>query len=154
MGFVPLILKRGMGRMKGNNHYIRRMLFSYLPILFITVSVLIFIFFSVMNQLYVRNAIQANRLTAEYVANMVDSSLKNISFDAQEIIEPGGTLQKFLDEPSDRLLDYQVSNLLSGLMVRYGLIDSVYLYRAKDDRVLDQSALRPLGQFPDRDYIL
>lgn len=139
--------------MKVNNNYIKRMLLSYLPILFVTVSMLIFIFFSIINQLHVRNAIQANDLTAEYVANMVDSSLKGISFDAQKMIETGGDLQKFLDGPSDRALDFAASNLLSNLMVRYGLIDSVYLYRAKDSRVLDQSTIRPLAQFPDQSYI-
>ncbi|WP_337101792.1 helix-turn-helix domain-containing protein [Paenibacillus sp. YIM B09110] len=138
--------------MKVNNNYIKRMLLSYLPILLVTISMLIFVFFSVINQLHVRNAIQANDLTAEYVANMVDSSLKGISFDAQKMIEDGGDMQRFLDGPSDRATDFDASNLLSNLMVRYGLIDSVYLYRAKDGKVLDQSTIRPLTQFPDQAY--
>ncbi|MGO4108288.1 helix-turn-helix domain-containing protein [Paenibacillus sp. YAF4_2] len=139
--------------MKVNNNYIMRMLLSYLPILFVTISVLIFIFFSIINQFNVRNALQANQLTAEYITNMVDSSLKNISIDAQKMIETGGNLQQFLEAPSDRALDYEASNLLSGLMVRYGLIDSVYLYRVKDSRVLDQSTIRPLDQFPDQGFV-
>ncbi|MGO4546311.1 AraC family transcriptional regulator [Paenibacillus sp. 2TAB23] len=139
--------------MKVNNNYIKRMLLSYLPILFVTVSMLIFIFFSIINQLHVRNAIQANDLTAEYIANMVDSSLKSISFDAQKMIESGGDMERFLDGPSDRASDFDASNLLSNLIVRYGLIDSVYLYRANDSRVLDQSTIRPLDQFPDQSYI-
>lgn len=138
--------------MKVNNNYIKRMLLSYLPILLVTISMLIFVFFSVINQLHVRNAIQANDLTADYVANMVDSSLKGISFDAQKMIEDGGDMQRFLDGPSDRATDFDASNLLSNLMVRYGLIDSVYLYRAKDGKVLDQSTIRPLAQFPDQAY--
>ncbi|MGO4374056.1 AraC family transcriptional regulator, partial [Paenibacillus sp. MCAF20] len=84
--------------------------------------------------------------------NMVDSSLKGISFDAQKMIEDGGDMQRFLDGPSDRATDFDASNLLSSLMVRYGLIDSVYLYRAKDGKVLDQSTIRPLAQFPDQAY--
>jgi Response regulator containing CheY-like receiver domain and AraC-type DNA-binding domain len=139
--------------MKANNNYIMRMLLSYLPILFITISVLIFIFFSIINQFNVRNAIQANNLTAEYVTNMVDSSLKNISIDAQKMIETGGNLEQFLEAPSDRTLNFEASNMLSNLMVRYGLIDSVYLYRVKDGRVLDQSTLRPLDQFPDQSFV-
>lgn len=139
--------------MKVNNNYIKRMLLSYLPILFATVSMLIFIFFSIINQLHVRNAIQANRLTAEYVANMIDSSLKGISFEAQNMIETAEDLQKFLDGPSDKALDFDASKLLSNLMVRYGLIDSVYLYRAIDGKVLDQSAIRLLEQFPDQSYV-
>ncbi|MBD3917210.1 helix-turn-helix domain-containing protein [Paenibacillus sp. PR3] len=139
--------------MKVNNSYIMRMLLSYLPILFITISVLIFISFSIMNQLNVRNAIQANNLTAKYVTNMVDSSLKNISIDAQKLVETGGTLQKFLDAPSDKGLEFDISNLLNSLVIRYGLIDSVYLYRAKDGKVLDQSTIRPLSQFPDENFV-
>lgn len=139
--------------MKINNNYIKRMLLSYLPILFITVSMLIFIFISIINENNVRNAIQANRLTAEYIVNMVDSSLKSITFDAQKMIETSGDLQQFLDVPSDRAREFDVSNILSSLMVRYSLIDSVYLYRAKDGKVLDQSAFRPLEQFTDRSYI-
>jgi len=139
--------------MKVNNSYIMRMLLSYLPILFITISILIFIFFSIMNQLNVRNAIQANNLTAKYVTNMVDSSLKNISIDAQKLVETGGTLQQFLDAPSDKGLEFDISNLLNSLVIRYGRIDSVYLYRATDGKVLDQSTIRPLSQFPDEDYV-
>lgn len=139
--------------MKVNNSYIMRMLLSYLPILFITISILIFISFSIMNQLNVRNAIQANNLTAKYVTNMVDSSLKNISIDAQKLAETGGVLQKFLDAPTDKALEFDISNMLSSLMVRYGLIDSVYLYRAKDGKVLDQSTIRPLSQFPDESFV-
>ncbi|HZG86283.1 helix-turn-helix domain-containing protein [Paenibacillus sp.] len=135
------------------NNYVKRMLLSYLPILFVTLGLFIFIFFAIMNQLNVRNAIQANRMTAEFVANMMDSSLKGISFDAQRMIETGGMVQQYLDGPSDRVRDFDVSNMLSSLMVRHGLIESVYLYRADDGRVMDQSAIRPLGQFPDRNYV-
>ncbi|GAA4829841.1 hypothetical protein GCM10023310_03530 [Paenibacillus vulneris] len=136
-----------------NNNYIKRMLLSYLPILFVTVSVLIFIFISIINEINVRNAIQANRLTAAYIVNMVDSSLKGISFDAQKMIETSGELQQFLDGPSDRAQEFDVSNMLSSLMVRYGLVDSIYLYRAKDGKVLDQSTIRSIEQFPDQSYI-
>lgn len=76
--------------MKVNNSYIMRMLLSYLPILFVTISILTFIFFSIMNQFNVSNALQANRLTAKYVVNMTDTSLKAISFEAQEAIDTGG----------------------------------------------------------------
>ncbi|MBB3111547.1 YesN/AraC family two-component response regulator [Paenibacillus phyllosphaerae] len=139
--------------MKLNNNYIMRMLVSYLPILCITISVLIFIFFSIINQFNVRNAIQANKLTAEYITNMVDSSLKNISIDVQKMAETGGDLERFLETTSDRALNFEASNQLSNLMVRYGLIDSVYLYRVQDGHVLDQSTIRPLDQFPDRSFV-
>ncbi|MFC0211537.1 helix-turn-helix domain-containing protein [Paenibacillus chartarius] len=137
----------------GNNNYIKRMLLSYLPILFVTVSMLVFIFISVINEINVRNASQANRLTAAFIANMVDSSLKGIAFDAQKMGETSEELQQFLVGPSDRAREYDVSNLLSTLIVRYGLIDSVYLYRARDGKVLDQSEIRPIEQFPDRSYV-
>ncbi|WP_426452544.1 helix-turn-helix domain-containing protein [Paenibacillus sp. S-38] len=139
--------------MKINNNYIKRMLLSYLPILFVTVSMLIFIFISIINEINVRNAIQANQLTAAFVKNMVDSTLKGISFDAQKMIETNGEVQQYLDGPTDRAREFDMSNLMSSLMVRYGLIDSIYLYRAKDGRVLDQSAIRPIEQFPDRGYL-
>lgn len=139
--------------MKVSNNYIMRMLLTYLPILFITVSILTFIFFSIMNQFNVNNALQANRLTAKYVVNMTDTTLKGISFEAQQAIDTGGTLQQFLDAPSDGALDFDASNILSSMMVRYGLIDSVYLYRARDSAVLDQSTIRSLEQFPDQAYV-
>ncbi|MBB3108110.1 AraC-like DNA-binding protein [Paenibacillus phyllosphaerae] len=84
---------------------------------------------------------------------MVDSSLKNISIDAQKMIETGGSLEQFLEATSDRALNFEASNQLSNLMVRYGLIDSVYLYRVKDGYVLDQSTIRPLDQFADRSFV-
>ena len=44
-----------------NSTYIKRMMFSYLPILFLTISVLIFIFITILNELNVRNAIQSKK---------------------------------------------------------------------------------------------
>jgi two-component system, response regulator YesN len=140
--------------MKTNNSsYMKRMLLSYLPILFVTVSMLVFIFISIINEINVRNTIRANQLTAAFIVNMVDSSLKGISFDAQKMVQTNGEVQQFLDGPPSRAREFDVSNLLSSLMVRYGLIDSIYLYRAKDGMVLDQSAIRPIDQYPDRGYI-
>ncbi|CAN7308963.1 helix-turn-helix domain-containing protein [Paenibacillus sp. LjRoot153] len=136
-----------------NNTYIKRMMFSYLPILFLTISVLIFIFITILNELNVRNAIQANKVTTEYIGNMMDNTLKTIDTDARKLIETNMDLQAFLDSPSDRLLNYTASNLLSDMMVQHNLIDSVYFYRVKDKQVLDQSKIRPLDVFPDRSVI-
>ncbi|MDQ0889035.1 two-component system response regulator YesN [Paenibacillus sp. V4I9] len=138
--------------MKTNN-YNTRMLLSYLPILFLTISALIFIFFAMMNELNVRNAIKANKITTEYMANMLDSTLKSIDVDSRKLIQTSVELQQFLDGPPDRMLDFAASNALSGLMVQYSFIDSIYLYRAKDRRVLDQSTLRLIEEFPDRSYV-
>ncbi|WP_159887312.1 hypothetical protein [Paenibacillus puerhi] len=116
-----------------NPNYIKRMLLSYLPILFVTVSILIFIFFSIFNQVNVRNAIKANHLTAAFIVNVVDNTLKGMADDAQKMADTNGQLRYFLEGPSDRALEFDISNLLSNLMdLRYGLIDSIYLYRAKD----------------------
>nr|WP_275983686.1 helix-turn-helix domain-containing protein [Paenibacillus hamazuiensis] len=130
------------------------MLLSYLPILFLTVSVLVFIFFAIINELNVRNALQANKVTTEYTANMIDSSLKSIDMDSRKMIQNSAELLHFLDSAPDRTLEYEVSNVLSGLMVQYSFIDSVYLYQAKDGKVLDQSTIRPLEEFPDRGFVL
>lgn len=129
------------------------MLFSYLPILFLTISVLIFIFITILNELNVRNAIQANKVTTEYISNMIDNSLKTIDTDARKLIEANVELHAFLDNPSDRLLNVSASNVLSGMMVQHAFIDSVYFYRAIDKQVLDQSKIRPLDVFPDRSVI-
>ncbi|MDF2923476.1 MAG: AraC family transcriptional regulator [Paenibacillaceae bacterium] len=135
-------------------NYIRRMLLSYLPILFLTVSMLIFIFLSIFSGINARNAIQANEMTAAFIVNMVDNSLKSIADDAQKVAVANMQLRQFLEEPSDRALEFDVSKALSNLMdLRYGLIDSIYLFRALDGKVLDQNALRSIEQFPDRSYI-
>lgn len=137
---------------RGSN-YIKRMLLSYLPILFVTVSMLIFIFMSIINGIYGRNAMQANRVTAAFIVNTVDSTLKGILMDTQKLTETDDRLRRYFEAPADRELEYDVSNLLTTMIVRYGLIDSIYIYRAKDGRVLDQSAIRPIEEFPDKAYI-
>lgn len=137
-----------------NSNYIKRMLLSYLPILFVTVSILIFIFISIYNQINVRNALQANHMTAAFIVNMVDNSLKGITDDAQKMADTNRQLLQYLEAPSDWSLEYDISKLLSDLMdLRYGLVDSIYLYRAKDGQVLDQNAIRPIEQFPDQSYV-
>ncbi|OAS18016.1 helix-turn-helix domain-containing protein [Paenibacillus oryzisoli] len=135
------------------NTYIKRMMFSYLPILFLTISVLIFIFITILNELNVRNAIQSNKVTTEYIGHMIDNSLKTIDTDVRKLIETNMELHAFLDNPSDRLLNVVASNVLSGMMVQHAFIDSVYFYRAIDKQVLDQSKIRPLDVFPDRSVI-
>ncbi|MDD9269243.1 helix-turn-helix domain-containing protein [Paenibacillus sp. GCM10023248] len=137
-----------------SNTYIKRMMFSYLPILFLTISILISIFVTIINELNVRNAIQANKVTTEYISNMIDNSLKTIDADARKVIETNAELQAFLDTPSDRLLSYAASNILSEMMVQHNFIDSIYFYRTKDSKVLDQSTIRSIDEFPDRAYIL
>lgn len=136
-----------------SSSYIKQMLLSYLPILFVTVSMLIFMFMSILNGIYGRNAMQANRVTAAFIVNMVDSTLKGIFVDTQKMVETDAGLLQFFEAPTDRTLEYDVSNLLTTLIVRYGLIDSIYIYRAKDSRVLDQNSIRPVEQFPDKSYI-
>ncbi|NOU62858.1 helix-turn-helix domain-containing protein [Paenibacillus sp. LMG 31461] len=136
-----------------NNTYIKRMMFSYLPILFLTISILISIFVTVLNELNVRNAIQANKVTTEYISNMIDNTLKTIDADVRKVIQSNSDLQAFLEMPSDRLLNYSASNLLRDMMVSHNFIDSIYLYRAKDRFVLDQSMIRSMDVFPDQGYI-
>lgn len=138
------------------NTFVTRMLISYLPILLFAVGLIVFISIAYLSEVQVRNAEQANRAATGYVMNSVDHLLKNVDTSIVKDIQANPDYLQFLD-PSfygdDPQLAVTVSNRLRTFMVQQDLIESIYLYRLYDDKVLDQSTLQPVADFADRDFV-
>ncbi|WP_168120294.1 helix-turn-helix domain-containing protein [Paenibacillus sp. HB172176] len=139
----------------GRNYY-RRLLFTYLPVLSCTVAIIILIFVAIINGLMIDNAKQANQATTRFMSQVVDDTLKNIELELfKELLSNEGLRPFFIVPPgdSDIMLSYDASHVMSAMMVRYDIIQSMALYRDSDHMVLDQSSIRPLGEYPDRALI-
>lgn len=140
--------------MKGN--WYRRMLLSYFPIFLITVAVLFFIFVIVVSDISYKQTVKADRITTDYVVGRLTSSLKGIEMDVLEEFEKNKRYEDFLnvgltERDSQIILD--VASSMRELASRDSLIESIYILRMKDRKVLTRSGLMDLEAFADRSFV-
>lgn len=140
--------------MRGN--WYRRMLLSYFPIFLITVAVLFFIFVIIVSDISYKQTVKADRITTDYVVGRLTSSLKGIEMDVLEEVEKNKRYEDFLnvaltEQDSQIILDVAAS--IRELASRDSLIESIYIYRIKDRRVLTRSGLMDLETFADRAFV-
>ncbi|MDU4696117.1 MAG: AraC family transcriptional regulator [Paenibacillus sp.] len=140
--------------MRGN--WYRRMLLSYFPIFLITVAVLFFIFVIIVSDISYKQTVKADRITTDYVVGRLTSSLKGIEMDVLEEVEKNKRYEDFLnvgltEQDSEIILD--VAGSIRELASRDSLIESIYIYRMKDQKVLTRSGLMDLETFADRVFL-
>lgn len=140
--------------MRGN--WYRRMLLSYFPIFLITVAVLFFIFVIIVSDISYKQTIKADRITTDYMVGRLASSLKGIEMDVLEEVEKNKRYEDFLnvgltERDSQIILD--VAGSMRELASSDSLIESIYIYRAKDQKVLTRSGLVDLDTFADRSFV-
>ncbi|MBW4840682.1 MAG: AraC family transcriptional regulator [Paenibacillaceae bacterium] len=140
--------------MRGN--WYRRMLLSYFPIFLITVAVLFFIFVIIVSDISYKQTVKADRITTDYVVGRLTSSLKGIEMDVLEEVEKNKRYEDFLnvrltEQDSQIILD--VAGSMRELASRDSLIESIYIYRMKDRKVLTRSGLMDLETFADRTFV-
>lgn len=137
-------------------HYYHRLLLTYLPVLSCTIAIVILIFIAIINNLMVENARQANQATTLYMSQVVDDTLKNITLELNKEMQHSESLWRFFIAPpgdTDIIRNFEVSKVMSAMMARSSIIQSIALYRDSDHMVLDQSMIRPLAEFQDRALI-
>lgn len=135
--------------------WLYRLILSYLPIFLVVVFFLILVFFLTINETTKRQTMQANRVFGGQVMQIVDATLQNMDTMASKNLllneqvtayfENGGTAGTY---------DYYLTtNALLDFMAPLPMIDSVYLYRAADGKVLMQSFSSQLEEFGDQAFI-
>lgn len=133
-----------------------RMMFSYFPIFLLTVSILIFLSFLIVGELSRSETNKANRISTGYVVDSVQNALKETELSVlQEMetnLEIGGFLSGVNGEGDSSRL-YNTVNDLRRILYRNQLIDSIYIYRTLDGKVLTLNGLTDLEVFPDRTFL-
>jgi two-component system response regulator YesN len=137
--------------------WFNRLLLSYFPILFITITMIIFVAVSIINEISVRETEKANQIFSRYVIDSMDTSLHGIEQMVLEEMGNNDDLKAFF-EPNDsadqRLVNYAVSRELGKIVSDNPMIHSLYLYRNQDQTVISKSLIEKLDNFGDKAYIL
>ncbi|MCZ8511066.1 helix-turn-helix domain-containing protein [Paenibacillus filicis] len=139
-----------------NKTWYKRLLLSYFPILFITVSVIIFIAVSMLSEFSIQETEKANRVFSKYVTDSMETSLKGIERVMLEEAGNSTAIYNFFemkDTADPGTVYYETSKEMHKMMDDNPLIHSVYLYRAKDRVVLTTNAVEKLDSFQDKDFI-
>jgi len=133
-----------------------RLLFSYLPILFLVVSLLMFISFLYVRSLTHREMVQANDVYSRNALQHVDSSLQAIDMMFLKEIMNNSVFASFFN-PSPEINPYSaaldIREKLRNVTYTYPLLDSIYLYRFSDGIVLAPDERVAIDRFPDREFL-
>jgi len=140
--------------MKIRTHWFYKMLFSYLPILFMISSVLFLLFFIAFNEYIKKSTLRANQVYAEQVTQSVDNYLLPIDKVIVHEILIDGTFKDFFGRREAQSYTlYLAHQYLKNFVSSFPMIDSAYIYRHWDGMVLSDYAYTPVGDFADRAFI-
>ncbi len=136
--------------------WFNRLLISYVPILFITITIIIFISVSIMSQISFKETEKANHVFSKYVTDSMDTSLHDIERLILENMVNNDEIKAFFEPNSNqnqRLQNYEVSREISKIMSDNLMIDSIYLYRNLDQMVISKNLIEKLDDFQDKKFI-
>ncbi|PYI53435.1 helix-turn-helix domain-containing protein [Paenibacillus flagellatus] len=132
-----------------------RLILSYIPIFFAAVFCLMLLFFMTMNELTKRQSLKAGELFAGQVMQIVESTLKSVDTMASKNLLLNEKVAAFFASPGEQptYAYYEATDAIRDFMEPLPMIDSVYLYRAKDGKVLLDSFTAELATFGDREFV-
>ena len=138
--------------------WFQRLLSTYLPIFYLVIIFLIFVFFMATSQVLNREMSRTSENYAKYVMQTIESSLQNIDRLVIREINNNDDIQKFLfqqvhSDINEHILNSRLSEKFNNLIVNFPLIDSIYFYRAADGKILSSNAMLSLEDFGDREFV-
>ncbi len=144
----------GGGLLRSKNWY-RRLLLSYFPIFLLTISMLIFLSFIVINEISKKETSRADRISTSYMMDTMERSVQGVEMDVLRDVETSSVYDEFLADQStgNTGTTYQVVEHLRQMMDNNELLTSVYVYRDSDRSVLTVHGLQSLSGFRDEAFI-
>ncbi|WP_322906241.1 AraC family transcriptional regulator [Paenibacillus campi] len=138
-----------------SKNWYRRLLLSYFPIFLLTISMLIFLSFIVINEISKKETARADRISTSYMLDTIERSVQEIEMDVLRDVQTSPVYDQFLAEKDtgNTGVTYQVVEHLRQLMDNNELLQSVYVYRNSDQSVLTVQGLQPLTDFRDEAFI-
>lgn len=134
-----------------------RLVFAYLPVFILVIIVLLWIFFVTMSELSKQQALKANEIYAENTMQYIDSKLRTVEqYIVQTFLDDQSLIDFYSTSPLSKnryLNDRDLYKKLILLRDSFSEIDSVYLYRARDQIVLSDTSMMGLDQFSNSQYL-
>ncbi len=132
-----------------------RLLLSYFPIFFVVTSVLILLTFLLLSETSRKETISANQTYVRHIVQLIDHTLGEIDSMLIKDIETDEHIKQFFNDGSTNphYNIYEISRKLNQMSTFNGLIDSVYLYRYMDQKVMTTNMYVPLEQFGDQAFL-
>jgi AraC-like DNA-binding protein len=141
--------------MRLNKSWFRRLLISYLPVLFIVATILFILFFQALNAQNREEALKANEFLASQVIRHIDNTLKRIDYKVLREILTSKAIGDFFNHASadDVLMNIEAVEVMDELKFNEPFVDSVYFVRFRDHNVLSSGKIISLEAFADREFI-
>jgi two-component system response regulator YesN len=139
--------------MKFNLYY--RLLLSYAPIFFVVISMLIFVFFSILNNSAKQQILETNEVMSNQIVQSLDANLEVTErILIREILGNQAIKLFFNDNQKKTLYDYfYISQKLDEISSSMSFINSIYLYDESNGFVLSRKDLIPAEKFADYSFI-
>ncbi|MCQ6557773.1 helix-turn-helix domain-containing protein [Paenibacillus mendelii] len=138
-----------------NRTWLRKMIWSYIPIFFIIFSFVFFMFFQSLVEQNNKNTKESSKVFTRQLLQSIDVSLKSVDYMIIREIMNNKLISDFFDEKDDSnvYLNYQVVKKLEKLKQEVPFIASFYLVRYSDQLVYSGNLIRNLDEFEDAAFI-
>ncbi|WJM08562.1 helix-turn-helix domain-containing protein [Paenibacillus polymyxa] len=132
-----------------------RLLFSYFPIFFLTVTILIFIAFVFINDISKEETKKADRISSSYMIDTVDRTIRDIELSILETVQSQQAYKLYFNNTNLTSSDtvYSIAQNLRELSNSSSWIQSIYLYDKRNKHVLTVSGSREVEGFSDKAWI-
>ncbi|KAA8786445.1 AraC family transcriptional regulator [Paenibacillus amylolyticus] len=132
-----------------------RLLFSYFPIFFFTMTILIFSAFVFINDISKEETRKADQISSSYLATTLDHTIRDIELAVTEKVqyEPAYRLYFSENNPNNSDTVYTIAQNLREMINSSSWIQSIYLYDKEHQRVITLSGSRDVGSFSDKAWI-
>ncbi|MEK3775386.1 helix-turn-helix domain-containing protein [Paenibacillus sp. FSL K6-4396] len=133
-----------------------KLMYSYFPIFLLTISILIFLSFLIVNELSRNETQKADMISTRYIVDTLERSLSDIELRLLEDIGANKTYSRFLEAGQGQLSSQFIYDAASGfgrMLDQQDMIQSIYLYRMSDSQILTPRGMMRLEDFEDRAYI-
>ncbi|MDF2964427.1 MAG: AraC family transcriptional regulator, partial [Paenibacillus sp.] len=135
--------------------WFKRLLFSYLPILVITGTIVIAFAITITYEYLIKETDKSNHIFTSNVVGSMQNSFKNMELMLVYEIFHNSTIHDFFNSNAyeSNFINYKASSEISKIAKSNPLIYSIYLYRAQDQTVLTGGYVEKLDNFPDKTFV-
>ncbi|MBB6023838.1 YesN/AraC family two-component response regulator [Paenibacillus sp. JGP012] len=133
-----------------------KLIYSYFPLFLLTISILIFLSFLIVNELSRNETKKADMISTRYIVSTLERSLGDIEMRLLDDIGTNKMYSRFLEAKEGQLSSaflYDAASGLGRMLDQQGTVQSIYLYRLADSRILTPRGMVNLEEFEDRAYI-
>ncbi|WP_339848031.1 helix-turn-helix domain-containing protein [Paenibacillus sp. FSL W7-1088] len=132
-----------------------RLLFSYFPIFFLTMTVLIFIAFVFINDISREETRKADRISSSYLVDSLDRTIRDIELSVMEAVQSEQAYKYYFNSQNQvgKETVYSIAQSLRELTSSNPWIQSIYLYDKKNESVLTSSGSKDVDSFSDKAWI-